>query len=290
MNYPAATTYPRESPFEMMMEDHTLLNAIEERRLLSRAQAGDTDARDELILHNQRLVLKVALRYISLAGDQDLTDLVQWGNIGLMTAIKRFDLSTNHRFSTYAIWWIRSVIRRSALDFGRTIRSTSRDQEAYLRMSRTRSDLYQTLQREPTPAEVAETSGLTLNQVDGLKNQMDGPIKLDGIKTHVGGGYRTGFEDPGDWVEFIDLVPINSDDPVEEQAESNLRSQEVRSVLATLPDRLREVLERRYCCESPETLAEIGASWGLSRERVRQIEEVAIRELKEALILANVEH
>lgn len=267
--------------------DHTLLKAEEEQRLISSAQSGDSAARDQLILHSQRLVIKVASRYLSIAGDQELTDLIQWGNIGLMTAIRRFDLSRNTRFCTYAIWWIRSSIRRNALDFGHTIRATSRDQEAFLRMNRVDSNLNQTLGHKPTATEIADNMRMPVEQVLNLKNQI-GVYSLEDAFGRLTPNNMDFENAKSDWEEIFEVSPI--DDPIEDQVDDRLRDQLIHNALEELSARYQEVLKRRYCCEAPETLAEIGKSWGVSRERVRQIEQDAKIALRKALTLSGVMH
>ena len=149
---------------------HSLLDQAEEFRLLAEARAGDPASIDALIRHNQRLVIAIAYQYwrTRLAGDQELMDLVQFGNLGLLEAISRWDASRGVRFSTYATHWVRNMVRRGGIMHGTTIALTARQGELMFAMRKSMIRLSHQLQRFPTPGEIAADSRLSLPIVAGL--------------------------------------------------------------------------------------------------------------------------
>lgn len=244
------------------IDRYPLLTADEERDLGKRKTAGDADAREHLITSNLRLVVWVAKRYerpgITLA------DLVQEGYFGLVEAVERFDWRRGHRFSTYATWWIRQRVQRAVDNQARVVRFPSHVAARMRRLDRARGELRGEMGREPTDEEVREAAGATREEVRRIETaprtmvSLDAPVSADG--TELG--------------DLVAIDPVNVADDVE----TDLGAEGLRSAVALLPERQREVLALRYGLEGdePSTLEEIGSRLGVSRERVRQIEQRAL--------------
>lgn len=255
--------------------DHELLSPDEERSLLVKAQNGDQQALDELVAKNQRLVVKIARRYETYGGDQELMDLIQYGNMGMMEAIRRFDTMRIYRFSTYAVPWIRSYVRRYALVRGNRVSLSYAQSENRVKVSYAVGELIKAHEREPTSAEVAEFSGLPLSEAAEIMGMFTRPvISLDEIQPDGPG--RTSDE-------YLNLP--NLDDTPEEHGEVSSTIQLLRAHVDLLPDREKFIITHHYGIDSAEvlTLDEIGHELGISRTRVRQIEEDAIKKLSQSL-------
>ncbi len=225
-------------------------------------------AREHLILANMRLVFSVAKKYVGRG--LPLMDLVQEGHIGLMRAVKKFDYSRGYKFSTYATWWIRQAVSRAVADNGRTIRIPVHMMDQISKMLRHRQKLTQTLGRDPTPEELADSLDEPVSKVMDMLGFAKLPISLE---TPIGD------EEDATFGEFVE--DEESPAPEEEATETMLR-EHVHSVLHELPPRESRVLKLRYGLsgERMHTLAEIGDKLNLSRERVRQIEARALRRLR----------
>jgi RNA polymerase primary sigma factor len=244
-----------------------LLTAEEEVELAKRAEAGDEDARARLIVANLRLVASLAKRYSGHG--LDLLDLIQEGTTGLITAAERFDYKRGHKFSTYATWWIRKALFQASADHGRTIRVPLHKVLELNRVVKAQRDLLQTHGRDPTAEEVAAHVGLPpdgvreLLHVDRLTVALDAPIHDDGEMT------------------LADKVPDEDALSPFDAASTALRAKAVRQALDILPPDRRAVIELRYGLdgEEPRTLNEIGRVLGVTRERVRQIEQDALQRL-----------
>jgi len=247
--------------------DGRLLTAAEERELARRKDLGDERAKRQLVESNLRLVMSIARNYQS--SGVPLLDLIQEGNLGLMRAVEKFDYKRGFKLSTYATWWIRQSVTRAIADQGRTIRLPVHVVDQVRRVTRARRLLAQKLGREPQPAEIAAETGFELKRVNQLLDLVEEPVSLE---TPVGDGdsvYSDLIEDPG------------SDQP-EMVTTDRFRDVEVDEALDHLDPRKRRVLELRYglAGESPRSLEEVGKVLGVTRERVRQLESSAFRELQ----------
>ena len=266
----AAKAEPTQDPLKLYVRaigDGPLLTAAEERELARRKDEGDEWAKKKLIESNLRLVMSITRNYTK-AG-VPLLDLIQEGNLGLIRAVEKFDYKMGYKLSTYATWWIRQAVTRALADQGRTIRLPVHVADQVRRLMRARRQLAQKLNREPTEEELAKESGFTPQRVQELLDLVEDPVSLE---TPVGDGESM----------YADLIEdVNSDRPDDTTAEK-LRRKELAEALLRLNPRMRRVLSLRFGLdgEAPQTLEEVGAGLGITRERVRQLESRALRELR----------
>ena len=245
-----------------------LLTMDEELKLADRINAGDEEAKTILAEANLRLVVSIAKRYVG-RGMQFL-DLIQEGNIGLMKAVEKFDVTKGYKFSTYATWWIRQAITRAIADQARTIRVPVHMVETINKLSRIQRQLTLELNREPSEEELAKKMGMSIDKVREIYKISQEPVSLE---TPIG------EEDDSHLGDFIkDERNVSP----EEYATNEMLKDEIASVLLTLTEREEKVIRLRFGLEDGKsrTLEEVGQMFGVTRERIRQLEAKALRKLR----------
>ena len=249
--------------------DGRLLTAVEERELARLKDEGDEGARRKLIESNLRLVMSITRNYTR--ADVALLDLIQEGNLGLMRAVDKFDWTMGFKLSTYATWWIRQAVQRALAEQSRTIRLPVHIADQVRRVQRARRTLGQELSRDPTYDEIAAETELTPKRVHELLELVQDHLSLE---TPVGDGESV----------MSDLIEDTNAAGPEAETALRLRSTELARALAQLKPRLQRVLILRYGLDGTNgrTLEQVGVELGITRERVRQLETRALRELRHA--------
>lgn len=250
---------------------YPLLTGVEERTLAKRIVDGDGEARNLLARANLRLVVSIAKKYVGRSPDLTLLDLIQEGNLGLFKAVDKFDFTKGFKFSTYATWWIRQAITRALADQSRTIRIPVHMVETMAKYKQVSRRLSQDLGRDPMPEEIATEMGIEVEKVYQIEKISQDTISLE---TPIG--------DDDDRSRLSDFI---SDDKIllpDQEVAHRILADQVKEILDTLSEKERKILEMRHGLldGTYHTLEEVGKEFGVTRERIRQIEAKALEKIR----------
>ncbi|MFA4999730.1 MAG: RNA polymerase sigma factor RpoD [Parcubacteria group bacterium] len=247
-----------------------LLNSADEREIAKRVSQGDEEARQKLIKANLRLVVSIAKRYVNRSPQLSILDLIQEGNLGLFRAVQKFDYRKGFKFSTYATWWIRQAITRALADYSRTIRIPVHMVETISKYTQAKRKLMQELGRDPLAEEIATEMGIDVEKVHHIQKISQEVVSLES---------PVGEEEDSVLSEFIEDEKTLSPD---QSVSRELLKDQIRSVLDELTDREKKILELRFGLtdDVTHTLEEVGKVFGVTRERIRQIEAKALEKIR----------
>jgi len=251
---------------------YPLLNALEERVLAKRIVDGDSEARNLLARANLRLVVSIAKKYVGRSPDLTLLDLIQEGNLGLFKAVDKFDFTKGFKFSTYATWWIRQAITRALADQSRTIRIPVHMVETMAKYKQVSRRLSQDLGRDPMPEEIATEMGVEVEKIYQIEKISQDTISLE---------LPIGEDD--DHSRLSDFIADDKITSPDQEVSHSILTDQITEILDTLSEKERKILEMRHGLldGTYHTLEEVGKEFGVTRERIRQIEAKALEKIRQ---------